>query len=506
MIEPSQQVLQGLLAATPDALLAVDEGGRIVFVNDRAGHLFGWTAAELVGAQIETLVPEAVATTHVGHRAGYVADPIARPMGSGLRLFARRKDSTTFPAEISLASVTDESGRRLVLAAVRDVTDRIELEDERRRQQLARQREQSHRLESLGELAGGVAHDFNNLLGVILNYVTLVTRRVDDPSALADLEEIRGAAERAAGLTRQLLTFASRDVSHPEALEVNGIVEAVGAMLARTLGEHIEQRLDLWPAPLLAMADRHQVEQILLNLMVNARDAMADGGALTIVTRPVPAGSDEGVDGDRIDDVVLRVTDSGSGMSPEVVARAFEPFFTTKAAGTGTGLGLATVYGIVQQSGGAVSIESVEGEGTTVTVTLCGALAPASDSGPSGAAELRKGDERVLLVEDEEALRIGTARVLRSRGYDVVTASDGLEALALIEDAMCAFDLVITDVAMPRMRGDELARRLALVRPSLPVICMSGYSSGDTPSIDHLLTKPVSEAELLGMIHEVLDG
>jgi PAS domain S-box-containing protein len=496
----AEQRYRAVLASAPDAIVGVNAAGRIDIVNAQAERLFGWTADELIGQQVERLVPLTALDVHVARRDGYVADPQSRPMGAGLQLSARRKDDTTFPAEISLSTVTDDLGDLLVLAAVRDVSDRIELEAERQRQALDAQREQSHRLESLGQLAGGVAHDFNNLLGVILNYNTLLTRQVTDPGVLADLGEIRAAAERAAGLTRQLLTFARRDIANPEPLEVNEIVRGVATMLDRTLGEDIELVLELADGPVVAVADRHQIEQIVVNLVINARDAMSDGGRVTIETDQSPGPSGSGDAGS----AVLRVSDSGHGMTPEVAARAFEPFFTTKAMGEGTGLGLATVYGIVRQSRGEVSIRSAPGEGTTITVVLRGA----TDARPSDGAEVAVaggGHERLLLVEDEPSLRVATARLLAAKGYDVVVAADGLEAIDVFDQESGAIDLVITDVAMPRMRGDELARLLAERKPGLQVIFMSGYDSGDAPLTGRLLAKPVSEEALLGAVREVLD-
>jgi PAS domain S-box-containing protein len=484
----------------------VDASGRIELVNAQAERLFGWSAPELLGQTIETLVPEAVVERHVRHRASYVADPRPRPMGAGLRLSARRQDGSTFPTEISLSAVTDESGEvLLVLAAVRDATERLELEAERQRQALAAQREQSHRLESLGELAGGVAHDFNNLLGVILNYTTLLSRRISDPERSADLGEIRAAAERAAGLTRQLLTFARRDAVKPRPLEVNGIVREVASMLDRTLGEHITLRLDLADAPLVALADRHQLEQIVLNLAINARDAMPSGGLLVISTAPSPPGEDL----NSPPGVVLRVVDTGYGMASDVVARAFEPFFTTKPRGQGTGLGLASVYGIVQQNGGQVTIDSTVGTGTAVTVVLTGAGEATPASGLANEPSPR-GHERILLVEDQAALRAGTARILREQGYTVLVAAGGIEALEVFDREAGDIDVVVTDVVMPRGRGDELAQHLATRRPSLPVIFISGYDSGE-PSLKgqlkgQLLTKPVTADILLHAVREALDG
>ena len=496
--EPSDRVLRGLLAAAPDALIAVSAEGEIVFVNDRAETIFGWPRAELVGRQVAVLVPERFRDRHPLLGTDTVALPTTGRTRSGVELWARRRDGTEFPAEVSLSGF--ETGEAtFVVAAIRDVSDRIEPAAERQRRAIEAEREWSHRLESLGELAGGVAHDFNNLLGVILNYSTLLARRVHDPALAADVAEINAAAERATALTRQLLTFARRGVAHREAFDVSQAVRRVASTLEETLGEHIEVRLDLAPGPVVAVADRHQVEQMILNLAMNARDAMPDGGHLAIATMASDDGSRP--------EAVLRVTDTGAGMPPEVVARAFEPFFTTKPRGQGTGLGLAMVYGIVRQNDGDVRISSVVGTGTTVTVVLPGA---AGAAGAVAAAEptvdaCGGGYERILLVEDEKALRAATARILVAHGYDVLVASDGMEALEIFEDEGDRIDVVVTDVVMPRMKGDELSRRLVERRPEVAVIFMSGYDFSAAPLNGRLLTKPVDEETLLRAVREAID-
>ncbi|HVU72842.1 MAG TPA: ATP-binding protein [Mycobacteriales bacterium] len=497
-MEPSEEILRGLLAATPDALLAVDAEGTVVFVNDQVEPLFGWPRESLLGQPIELLVPARFSAGHPRLRGGYVNSPATRPMGAGLELWASRRDGTEFPAEISLSAVNDDDGAMLVLAAVRDVSDRLELEAERQRQALEAQREQSHRLESLGQLAGGIAHDFNNLLGVILNYATLLSRSVIDETAQADVGEIRSAAERGAGLVRQLLTFARRDVVNPEPIEVSSIVRDVASMLRRTIGEQVDLRLDLADVPLTTLADRHQIEQIVLNLALNARDAVAGGGRVTIATS-------EGSGPDGRTDVVLQVIDTGHGMPPDVVSRVFEPFFTTKPRGQGTGMGLATVHGIVHQAGGEVTIVSEPGEGTTVTVVLRGSDAEPSAPPAPAPPERTAGTGRLLLVEDEASLRFGTARILSVNGYEVLAAADGVEALEMYEEMDGAFDVVVTDVVMPRMRGDELAQELHERDAGLPILFLSGYDSEEhAPLQGRLLPKPVPEDALLRAIREVV--
>ena len=484
---------RAVLASAPDATIGVDAAGRIELLNAQAERLFGWTADELLGQQVEVLVPEMARARHIRHRAGYVTDPQARPMGADLQLSARRRDGTTFPAEISLSAVREAPESLLVLASIRDVTERMQLAEERQREALEAQRERSHRLESLGQLAGGIAHDFNNLLGVILNYTALLSRRADDPTTAGDLAEIRAAGERGAALTRQLLTFARRDVANPEPVEVNDVVRGVASMLDRTLGEYVELRLQLAAGTVIAVVDPQQLEQIVMNLALNSRDAMPDGGQITIATEQGEGGL-----------IALRVTDTGGGMPPEVLARAFEPFFTTKPHGKGTGLGLATVYGIVRQNDGDVRIESEVGVGTTVTIGLRAAEARAPGLA-SVSGDPLDGHERILLVEDEKALRVATARILAGHGYDVIAAADGVEALEFLDDEP-DIDVVVTDLAMPRMRGDELARVISERRPGTRVIMMTGYDNGDSSPAGRLLAKPVGEEELLRAIREVVDG
>jgi PAS domain S-box-containing protein len=499
---------RALLASAPDATIGVDASGRIELVNAQAERLFGWAAAELVGEPVEVLVPSGIRDRLVEYGTSYRADPPGRPTASSLQLSALGKDGEMFPAEIMLSAVPDEGGKLLVLAAVRDIRERIEVDAERQRHALEAQRGQSDRLESLGELAGGVAHDFNNLLGVILNYVVLTARRVEDPVAVADLGEIRAAAQRGAALTRQLLTFARRDPVNREPLNVGTIVRGVGSMLGRTLGEDIDLQLELGDTPVIATCDRSQLEQILMNLAINARDAMPAGGRLTIA-----AGYVTEEDGLHRRMVQVSVSDTGTGMAADVIARAFEPFFSTKARGRGTGLGLATVYGIVRQNEGDVHIRSVVDEGTTVRVRLPGAgvVTDAARDELAKAVEFpaphvhARGHERILLVEDEAALRVGTSRLLAESGYDVVVAVDGVEALEVFDLDPGSFDLVLTDVAMPRMPGDELARQLKARSSGVPVIMMTGYDTGTAPRSGQVLAKPVGEKKLLETIRDVLD-
>jgi two-component system, cell cycle sensor histidine kinase and response regulator CckA len=383
-----------LLEFAPDAIVGIGGDGLIVLANAQTEALFGYAREELLGHKVEMLVPERFNEAHRAHRARYFSDPRTRPMGAGLELFALHRDGSEFPAEISLSSIETENGT-LAIAAIRDIRERVveasereQLRAEAERQRLQNQLHQSQRLESLGQLAGGIAHDFNNLLAVIINYAAFVANSLDDAGADAqgeerwrsmreDVEQIRLAGERAAHLTHQLLAFARREFVQPKVIDVNDVVGDIEQLLHHTLGEHVQLVSSLAPGLRSVLIDPGQLEQILVNLAVNARDAMPDGGTLRIDTANVEV--DEAYMASRPElspgsHVRLRVSDTGTGMPSEVVQRAFDPFFTTKPAGQGTGLGLATVYGIIQQAGGRAQIYSEPGVGTTFT-----ALLPASE-------------------------------------------------------------------------------------------------------------------------------
>jgi signal transduction histidine kinase/CheY-like chemotaxis protein len=421
-----------------------------------------------------------------------------------------------------------EAGRRAARGAQerREVTaytaGRDALEREER---LQAQLQQAQRLENLGQLAGGVAHDFNNLLAVILNYVSFVSEELAAASesdfsqrldnALSDLVHVKQATERAVGLTRQLLAFARREVVRPQVLDLDNVIAAVGEMLRRTIGEHVELVIslagDLWPV----LADPGQLEQVLVNLAVNARDAMPAGGTLTIDTGNITVDDDSAAGGSKAQqgrNVRLRVSDTGTGMAADVIQHAFEPFFTTKEAGAGTGLGLATVYGILAQAEGNIQIYSEPGTGTTFTITLPVTTETAIPIlEPVPYQRVPKG-ETVLVVEDSAALREVTKRIFTRNGYQVITAANGPEAL----DIACAhageIHLLVTDVVMPHMLGKEVAEKMRAIKPEIEVLFMSGYarpvltSQGRLDPNVALVEKPFSEADLLAMAGQVLNG
>ena len=385
-MQVTDHLFVGLLDGAPDAMVCMAADGQIALVNAQTERLFGYRREELVGQQMEILVPDAVRAAHAAYCTRHIADPEPRPVDALTEPSCRRRDGSTFPGEISLSAIDTPDGI-LVLAAIRDVTERLEVLAERERlrsqaerRKMERQLQQSQRLENLGELAGGLAHDFNNLLAIISNYAAFVSAEVAKggsqvslPSVHEDVLQIQRAAERAAGMTHQLLAFACREGVQPRPLNLNEVIKGVEQLLIRTLGAHVVLTTSMDPDLCAVLADPGQIEQVLVTLAVNAGDAMPAGGTLTLTTATTdidatdPA-SRTGVVPGRY--ACMKVSDTGAGMTREVIDRAFEPFFTTKSKGEGTGLGLASVYGIITQARGHVRVYSEPGIGTTFTILL----------------------------------------------------------------------------------------------------------------------------------------
>jgi nitrogen-specific signal transduction histidine kinase/CheY-like chemotaxis protein len=399
------------------------------------------------------------------------------------------------------------------------------MKDRRRRDKSQERLAQAQRLESLGQLAGGVAHDFNNLLAVILNYAEFAAEELAAAtesdwagrceSVHDDLEQISRAGERAASLTRQLLAFARREVVQPQVLDLDTVITAVEEMLRRTLGEHVELVTSLAGGLHPVLADPGRLEQVLVNLAVNARDAMPDGGMLTIDTSNIIVDAESiagGWESPLGRQVRLRVSDTGTGMSPDVAAHAFEPFFTTKSDDGGTGLGLATVYGILKQADGHIRIYSEPGGGTTFSITLPATNQAATPETVEETYHRTPSGETVLVVEDEAALREVTRRILARNGYQVITARSGPEALEIVRSYHGEIHLLVTDVVMPHMLGKEVAQQVLLIKPEIEVLYMSGYarpvlaSQGRLEPGVALVEKPFSEADLLAKARQVLNG
>jgi CheY-like chemotaxis protein/two-component sensor histidine kinase len=355
-----------------------------------------------------------------------------------------------------------------------------------------------------------VAHDFNNLLAVILNYTAFVAEEIaagpgeQFAAAARDVEQIQRAAERATRLTHQLLAFARREVVKPQVLDLNDVVHDVEQLLNRTIGEDVVLVTDLTDDLYPVLADTGQVEQVLVNLAVNARDAMSGGGTLTIETTNVGDVDSGGV--------MLRISDTGTGMSDAVVQHVFEPFYTTKLDGTGTGLGLATVYGIVTQAGGTIGLQSREGVGTTFTIVLPTTDEVAAPVETPAPFERAPQGETILVVEDEEALREVTERIFNRGGYRVITAANGIEAVALAERHDGDIHLLVTDVVMPHMLGKEVAERIRAIKPGIDVLYMSGYarpvlaSQGRLDRDVNLIEKPFTASTLVKAAGQILSG
>ena len=392
------------------------------------------------------------------------------------------------------------------MGSLRDVSERKDLE---------RQLLQAQKMESVGRLAAGVAHDFNNRLTAIMGYVGIVLRQMEADNPLRrELNEVQRIAQRAANLTHQLLAFSRRQFIRPETVDLNGLIQDMYRMLRRIIGEDIELVVETAPDLWMVRVDPHQMEQVLVNLVVNARDAMPHGGRLVIRTRnatlDAPFARARSMEPGEY--VTLSVSDTGLGMSPEVMEHIFEPFFSTKPPGQGTGLGLSTCYGIVKQSGGHLEVESRVGEGSTFTVFLPRARSAAAEEAPPDEGRPPRGSETILVVEDHESLRAMVSRILRDQGYRVLEASDAGEALRLAqEDPDQRIHLLLTDLVLPQMDGTQLAEKIKAMRPDIRVLYTSGYT-GDLQAHQDVvqrgrpfLPKPYTIEALTYKVREVLD-
>jgi PAS domain S-box-containing protein len=497
-----------ILAGALDAIITIDHTGRVLEANPATTATFGWTAEEMVGHQLaELIVPEEKRAAHREGIADYLRTGSSPMLGRRLQLTAVRKDGTRIPVEATITEV-ELPGDPVFTGYLRDMTAQhaAQAEADRLRERLS----QAERLDSLGQLAGGIAHDFNNLLAVILNYAALA--RVDLPPGAVrdDLDAISAAAQRAAGLTRQLLTFSRVDQGEVAVLDPNVVATDVCNVLRRTLPATIDVVCKLEPDAWPVRCDTARLDQVLMNLAVNARDAMPDGGTLTSETSntdldELSAGSRLSLGPGRY--LCLAVSDTGTGMTREVQERAFDPFFTTKPHGQGTGLGLASVYGIARQLDGEVSIYSELGRGTTVRLHLPVPDAEVSPSRVTRAPAPAPHGRRVLLVEDEELLRQALDRTLSEAGFMVTAAESAEKALGRLDDGELPH-LLVSDVSLPGMAGPDLALLLRERDPDLPVLLMSGYAAHPLPAglvgNAAMIDKPFPTRELLAQIAALL--
>ena len=480
----SERRFRALVEESWDAVALFGSDGSILYGSPATTRLLGYDLSEFVGRNaMELIHPDDRAAVLVSLQEAMVA-PRARVQVAAR---VRHKNGSWRYLEGVFTNLLDDPSVAAIVNNYRDVTDRRILEE---------QVMLSKKMEAIGRLAGGVAHDFNNILTAIGGYTDLLLADLPpDDHRRHDVEEIYQAAQRAAGLTQQLLAFSRRQVLQPKVIDLNALVPEIEKMLRRLIGEDILFATVLHPHLGNVRADPGQIEQVIVNLAVNARDAMPDGGRLTIETRNVELDAEYAVDHPTVKPgryVVLAVTDSGIGMDEETKSRIFEPFFTTKVRGKGTGLGLATVYGIVQQTGGHIWPYSEPGRGTTMRVYLPRVDAPADAiEHPSDAApDTLRGNETILVVEDEAPVRAVTRQLLERNGYTVLEAPDGAAALALVDGAAGSrhIDLLLTDVIMPGMSGRELADKLKARRPNVRVLFMSGYT--DDAVVRHGMLEP----------------
>jgi PAS domain S-box-containing protein len=494
--------LEALIASSPLATIVLDLEGNVRLWNPAAAYMFGWTEEEALGQSLPH-VPE----TEMAEVRGILRDVARGQVISGMHLRRRRKDGHLIQVELFAAPQCDQDGRTVgVIEQMADVTARRHMEETLL---------QAQKMESIGRLAGGIAHDFNNMLTAVSGFAQLLLLDLpEDSTQYESAEAIRRAADQAAALTQQLLAFSRRQMLEPTVLDPDEIVGGMEPMLRRLIGEDIDLQFTLQASPARLRADPVQIEQIILNLVLNSRDAMPNGGHLKIETGQAAFDGAYVLEHFAVSPgryVMIAVSDTGVGMDRETRARIFEPFFTTKERGKGTGLGLATTYGIVRQSGGHIWLYSEPGEGTTFKAYFPlveeELTAPAAVLPPASG-----GTETILLVEDDPSVRELSRLILERRGYEMLVAADPIEALAIAEGHPEPIHLLVSDVVMPSLNGPELARRVRELRPGLRTLFLSGYTEelvgakGALKGVDDFLAKPFTPDALARKVRELVDG
>ncbi len=502
-LEGERERLRQVIEQSGESVMITDADDAIEYVNPAFEDITGYSRSEALGRSPRFLKSGR-------HSEDFFAE-MWRVLSGGNpwrgRITNKRKDGTLFDVESIISPVRDSSGRIVNYAAVqRDVTHETRLEEQLR---------QAQKMEAIGHLAGGVAHDFNNILQAMMGYCELLDLSIPEGDRLREyVSELMKATERSATLTRQLLTFSRQQVTEMKDLELNGIVTDIFRMIKRTIGEQIEVEIALAAERLPVRADPGQIEQVVMNLSINARDAMPHGGTLAIGTSIVEIDEEYrtanpwAVPGRY---AMMSVTDTGMGMDEVTLSQVFEPFFTTKEVGSGTGLGLATVYGIVKKHEGLIHVYSEVGIGTTFKVYLPLGNAAAAEPPPDRAEPAAGGHETILLAEDDQAVRGLTERILRDAGYDLIVARDGEEAMRVLEERAGAVDLLVSDVVMPKMSGRDVHEFFRRAKPDAKTLFMSGYSTR-VAEADYFerenaafLSKPFSPAEFLRAVRKVLD-
>jgi PAS domain S-box-containing protein len=493
-LRESESRLSAVLGSAAQAVLGVGRDGRIQLANPMAETIFRYEPGELIGQPISMLIPDRLRDVHDRHLAGYMDSPKTRPMGAGLELMGRRKDGSEFPVEVSLSHAA-AGDNPLAVAFVSDITQRKHSEAALRESET--QLRQSQKVEVIGQLVSGVAHDFNNILTVINGRSSLL--RSDETlndDALIQLDEIVGAGERAAALTRRLLAFGRKQIYQVRTIDVNQVLSSLMSILRRVLRADIELEIDLGTDVPPVRADQIQLEQVILNLVINAQDAMPESGRLSVRTHSTGGNA------------MMSIADTGCGIPENIRERIFEPFFTTKDASKGTGLGLSTVKAIVSQLEGRIEVHSEMGVGSIFTLYFPAAVAePAPPAVPRPFRRARDGS--ILVVEDDPSVRLYIESALAHHGYNVRCASDGLAAL---ESSLASrpYDLLLADVVLPGMSGQRLAERMRDDNPALKVLYISGYSESivlrDRAESAHFLGKPFNVETLLDKVQQVLDA
>lgn len=502
----SQRRLKAILEGMSQGLITVSSTGVIGAVNKHLEEMFGYDRSELIGQQLEMLVPEPLREKHELHRRNYNSQPSVRAMRLVLNLAGRRKDGSEFPIEVGLSYVEDGDGIETI-ALVSDITERKRLEE---------QLHQAQRLEAIGRLSGGIAHDFNNLLTVIIGQSSaLLEDSLSEAVLRAGLESINHAAERAAMLTTQLLAFSRRQVLQPKVMSLNTEVANLDRMLRRIIGEDIRIATSMAPDLWMIKADPGQIGQVIMNLTLNARDAMQEGGVLTVETKNVELDESAALENGGVAPgsyVMLAVTDTGSGIEQETMARMFDPFFTTKEQGKGTGLGLSTVHGIVMQSGGHICVDTERGRGSTFRIYLPRTLETGkSPVAPAPDPISLRGCETILLVEDEPLVRKMMYTILKGHGYSVLTAENFAEARSTCMNYEGNIHLLLTDMVIPGGTGRTLSELIQQMRPGTRILYVSGYTAssvlphGVLGAGVNFLQKPFAPSQLAKKVRDVLD-
>ncbi|HLY11937.1 MAG TPA: response regulator [Planctomycetota bacterium] len=510
-LRETNETLRTLIQASPLGIAVLDGAERVRIWNPAAERITGWRAHQVLGRP----VPGMTGAGRADEFPGLAKRVLRGEAVTGAEIPGRRKGEIPIELSVSMAPLRDARGAISgAMAILSDISERKSAELQK--SQLEEQLRQSQKMEAVGRLAGGVAHDFNNLLTAISGYAELLQGKFEPGDALRGyVDEILKSSGRAAQLTRQLLAFSRRQVLQPKVLDLNSVVQSMDDLLRRLIGEHIELTTSLAAGLASVRADQGQIEQVIMNLAVNSRDAMPSGGRLTIETRNVDLDAGYNDRHGRLrtgPHVLLAVTDSGIGMDAEVQSHLFEPFFTTKEQDKGTGLGLATVYGIIKQSGGDVWVYSEPGKGSVFKIYL-----PRIDEAPEGLAKSdarprpNRGTETVLLAEDSDVVRRLLRELLRSNGYTLLEARHGVEALDIARNFQGKIDLLVTDMVMPQMSGRELAAHLSPERPEMKILFMSGYTEdaiarqGALDPGTAFLEKPFTPDSLARKVRELLD-